>query len=89
RHFRTLASPVHLPEGPILEWLGTSTDVDDLLQLQAQQEILVKELQHRTRNVMAVVQAVAGRTLKESQSLEQFAERFEDRLQALARVQGL
>lgn len=89
RHFRTLAAPVRLPEGPILEWLGTSTDVDDLLQLQEQQEILVKELQHRTRNLMAVVQAIASRTFKECASLDEFAERFDDRLQALARVQGL
>ena len=44
--------------GGNVEWIGTSTDVDDLVQLQQQQEVLVGELQHRTRNLMAMVQAI-------------------------------
>ena len=89
RHFRTRALPVHDQNGEILEWLGTSTDVDDLLQLQEQQEVLVQELQHRTRNLMAVVHAVTMRTIKESPTLDKFKACIDDRLQALARVQGL
>jgi two-component system CheB/CheR fusion protein len=89
RHFQTRASPVRGPDGAVLEWLGTSTDIHDLLQLREQQAVLVGELQHRTRNLMAVVQAVMFRTLKGSTSLEEFARCIEDRLDALARVQGL
>lgn len=89
RHFRTRALPVRDAEGRILEWLGTSTYVDDILQLQEQQAILVAELQHRTRNIMAVVRSLTTRTLKDSPSLEHFGLRIGDRLSALARVQGL
>ena len=89
RHFRTRAQPVHEPNGEICEWLGTSTDIDDLIQLQERQAILVAELQHRTRNLMAVVQAVMIRTLRGSPDLPEFRAAFEDRLQALGRVQGL
>jgi PAS domain S-box-containing protein len=89
RHFRIRALPLRDGDGRILEWLGTSTDVDDLVRLQAQQEVLVAELQHRTRNLLAVVQAITQRTLRRSTSLDQFRVTIEDRLLALARVQGL
>jgi PAS domain S-box-containing protein len=89
RRFRTRALAVRGENGRIIEWLGTSTDVDDLLQLQDQQEVLVKELQHRTRNLMAVVHAVTMRTIRDADSLEEFEICIDDRLQALARVQGL
>jgi two-component sensor histidine kinase len=51
--------------------------------------IVVAELQHRTRNLLAVVRSIANQTLASSDSLEVFRSRFEDRLGALARVQGL
>ena len=89
RHFRTRALPVRDAEGRVLEWLGTSTDVDDILQLQEQQSVLVGELQHRTRNLMAVVHAITMRTLKGATTLKDFHRCIDDRLQALARVQGL
>ncbi|MDB5710326.1 MAG: hypothetical protein JWL96_2396 [Sphingomonas bacterium] len=89
RHFQTRATPVRTNDGRILEWLGTSTDIDDLLRLQQRQSILVDELQHRTRNLMAVVQSVTLRTIRGARTLEEFRPCIEDRLQALARVQGL
>ena len=89
RHFRTRALPLRDAMDRVVEWLGTSTDVDDILQLQEQQSMLVAELQHRTRNLVVVVQAVTARTLRDASSLEQFAECIHDRLSALARVQSL
>lgn len=89
RHFQTRAAPVLSERGEVLEWLGTSTDVDDLLRLQNEQSVLVAELQHRTRNLMAVIQAVMLRTIKGSSTLQDFAKCIDDRLQALARAQGL
>ena len=89
RHFQTRAKPVRTPEGTVLEWLGTSTDIDDIIRLQQQQLVLMNELQHRTRNLMAVVQAVMSRTLRGSTSLEEFRGSIDDRMAALARVQGL
>ncbi len=71
-------------EGPILEWLGTATDIDDLKRLQDQQQVLVAELQHRTRNLLAVVRNVAQRSVDPSPGLSQ----YDARLSALGRVQG-
>jgi two-component system CheB/CheR fusion protein len=87
--FSTRASPVLDDDGAILEWLGTSTDIDALREAQERQSVLVAELQHRTRNLMGVVRSTAGRTLESSRDLADFRDRFESRIEALARVQGL
>ncbi len=89
RHFQSRASPVRSEEGRILEWLGTCTDVHDLLALQDQQQVLVTELHHRTRNLIAVIRSVADQTLRASPDLNTFRPAFWDRLSALSRVQGL
>jgi two-component system CheB/CheR fusion protein len=89
RHFHTRALPVRDDDGREAECLGTSTDIDDIVQLQARQSVLVTELQHRTRNLLAVIQAIVRRTIKDSSSMAAFRECFDDRLMALARVQGL
>lgn len=89
RWFRVRATPAEHPTGEIVEWLGTCTDVDDLRELQDRQRVLVGELQHRTRNLMAVIRAVADRTMRTSPGIEDFREDFGARLDALARVQSL
>ena len=89
RWFQARALPVKGDGGAVVEWLGTSTDVDDLRKLRERQAILVAELQHRTRNLLGVVKATAGTILRTSRSLDDFASDFQDRLGALARVQGM
>jgi PAS domain S-box-containing protein len=51
--------------------------------------IMVAELQHRTRNLIAVVRSIISHTLAASPSLDGFKARIDDRLGALSRVQGL
>lgn len=89
RWFQTRALPVLDAGGTILEWLGTCTDVDELRQLQERQRVLVGELQHRTRNLIGVVRAMCERTARSSGDFEEFREKYYDRLNAMARVQGL
>jgi two-component system CheB/CheR fusion protein len=89
RHFRTRALPLRDRSGQLVEWLGTSTDVDDLLQMQSEQTVLVGELQHRTRNLMAMVRAITRRTIQGTETFDAFAERIDNRFSALARVQSL
>jgi two-component sensor histidine kinase len=79
-------SGTDLPEG---EWVGTSTDIHELRTLQNRQEVLLAELQHRTRNLLSIVQAIAGQTLRSVSSMEQFAAEFVGRLRTLGLVQKL
>lgn len=72
-----------------LEWLGTSTDIHDMRRLQEQQKVLVRELHHRTRNLMAVVASIARQSAARAGDLRAFLPAFDQRLSALSRVQDL
>jgi two-component system CheB/CheR fusion protein len=52
-------------------------------------EVLINELQHRTRNLLAIVRSISQRTRSASSSLDEYAAEFDGRLAALSRVQGL
>lgn len=53
------------------------------------QELLIAELQHRTRNLLTVVESVAQQTARGTKSVDAFMTQFGIRLRALSRVQGL
>lgn len=85
----TRAVPVRDRDERIVEWLGTTTDVQELKEMQERQAVLVAELQHRTLNLMAVVRSISEKTARSSADLADFRARFRERLEALSRVQGL
>lgn len=82
--FQNRATPVRNDSGAIIGWVGTSTDIDDIRRLQDEQKVILGELQHRSRNLLAVIHAIAGKTLSSGPQLEEFA----GRLAALSRVQS-
>jgi len=51
--------------------------------------LLLGELTHRVRNTLAVIQAIVRHTVRNSKSLNDFLERFEGRLSALASAHTL
>jgi two-component sensor histidine kinase len=53
------------------------------------EKVLRHELQHRISNMLATIRAVARRTRVRSQSLDDFAKSFDDRLAAIARTHAL
>lgn len=76
-------------DGAPVRMIGAMVDTTDQRVLQQRLELLVAELQHRTRNLIAVVRSVADKTIRRADNLAHFRESFCDRLDALARVQGL
>jgi PAS domain S-box-containing protein len=89
RWHQTRAKPLDPAAPTTVDWVGTMTDIDDLRRLQDRQQVMMSELQHRTRNVLAVVQAIARKTFRQTGTAETFMEEFEDRLAALSRIQSL
>jgi PAS domain S-box-containing protein len=89
RWFKTRATPVRDDNGVVVEWLGTSTDIDALHTLQARQRVLVTELQHRTFNLISIIRDMVDEAVRSSDSLHDFEIKLQDRLGALARVQRL
>lgn len=53
------------------------------------QALLIEELQHRTRNLISVVEAIARQTMASTGSVDEFMSEFTTRLAGLSRVQGL
>jgi PAS domain S-box-containing protein len=68
---------------------GLAWDITEQKQAAEHQKILLAELQHRTRNLLGVVRSITDRTQKRAGSLQEFGASFRDRLEALARVNGL
>jgi PAS domain S-box-containing protein len=62
---------------------------DALRESESRMRVMVGELQHRTRNLIGVVMAMAERTGGPGQTIAEFKASLRDRLTALARVQGL
>ena len=62
---------------------------DALRESDAQMQILVAELQHRTRNLIGVIMAIVNRGAAAGQTADEFKASLGERLMALARVQGL
>jgi two-component sensor histidine kinase len=68
--------------------LVLSADVAVRKEAQVRQELLVRELQHRTKNLLAVVQSISARTLTSGRSVEETKQALEGRLRALASAHG-
>lgn len=78
---------------PALAWtsclaLRSQQHADELRQSRAEQRFQIAELQHRARNVLALVRSIIRRASQRSQSQEEFASHLESRVSALARTQG-
>ena len=65
--------------------LVTFIDVSTVVQAEAHLRTLVEELNHRVRNMLTVVGAVATQTLARTPDPAHFAETFLGRIQAMAR----
>jgi two-component sensor histidine kinase len=61
-----------------------SAEIVERRRYQAQRELLLRELSHRGKNMLAVVLAIARQTGEEAQSTDEFMDRFEGRVHALA-----
>jgi len=75
--------------GKPVAFFGVALDVTERKQTEQANLLLIAELQHRTRNLLAVVSAISMETAAASSSLGDFSRTFGDRLSALSRVQGL
>lgn len=62
-------------------------DVSERKQAESRQSMLLRELQHRTKNILAVVQSLVTNTLRDSTTLQQAHEALVGRLHAVAMAQ--
>jgi PAS domain S-box-containing protein len=85
RHdFLLSAGPLRDRAGEHIGAILTLTDITERKRAEDHQTMLVAELNHRVKNILAVVQSVALQTLTASRSLPQFRTAFEGRLRAIS-----
>lgn len=88
RWFQARATPIHSDDGSLVDWFGTSTDVDDIRRFQEHEKLLLAELQHRVRNTLAVVRSIVRRSAQSATDVEDYTMHLEGRIDAFARVQA-
>ncbi len=59
-------------------------DITDRKKAEEHVQLLMREITHRSKNLLAVVQAIAGQTAASAGTLEEFQDRFIQRLRGLA-----
>jgi two-component system CheB/CheR fusion protein len=69
--------------------LLTFVEITAIVEAERHQRLLVHELNHRVRNMLAVVSALARQTLEQAASPAAFAQSFLGRIQAMARSHAL
>ena len=79
--FLSRAKPIRDDSGEIVRWFGTNTDVTEQREQAEQIRLLLMEVNHRSKNMLTTIQALARRSAPEEDG---FLARFEDRVQSLA-----
>ncbi|MDB5360638.1 MAG: hypothetical protein JWO51_1935 [Rhodospirillales bacterium] len=66
-----------------------SVTIEEIREREQRLNLLMRETSHRSKNILAVTQAIARQSLAQASSLEDFGHRFSARLQSLAQSHDL
>ena len=80
-------SPIVTPDGAMI--LASVFDITERKQAEAQRELLIAELNHRMKNMLAVVQSIAHQTFRGEELSAEARKAFDGRLVALASAHEL
>lgn len=86
RWYLSRARPIRDEEGRIVNWFGTNTDVTEQRAQAESIETLLQEVNHRSKNMLTLIQALARRSAPGDDA---FLKRFTRRLEALSANQDL
>ncbi|HWA22802.1 MAG TPA: HWE histidine kinase domain-containing protein [Caulobacterales bacterium] len=82
-------APIRDEKGEICNLVASALDVTQLAETQARQELLTGELNHRVKNILAVVGALVSQTARRVGSKEELARNLEGRIAAMAKAVAL
>jgi PAS domain S-box-containing protein len=75
------------PERQVVSLVGTAQDITERKEREEREHLLMREINHRAKNMLSVVDAIAHQTA--TRNPEDFIERFSERIQALSANQDL
>ena len=79
--------PIYDEHGKLQYFYGSQWDITELLserQKSVTQQLIARELQHRTDNIFAVMNAIVGLTARRERDVESYADKLSERIRALA-----
>jgi PAS domain S-box-containing protein len=82
-------APLFNESGEVIGVVGISTDVTERKREEERKYLLLRELQHRSKNLLAVIQSIARQSISTSTSLTDFEHRFTARLAGLSATHDL
>lgn len=83
------AVPILDANGQIEEWFGTATDTTEKRRDQERMRLVVNELNHRVKNNLAMIQAIALQTFRNLAGSTSALKSFDDRVMALGHANDL
>lgn len=86
RWFLSRAVAIRDAAGNVVCWFGTGTDVTEMREAEERIELLLQEVNHRSKNMLAIVQSLARRS---DADRPDFIERLEQRIRGLAANQDV
>jgi PAS domain S-box-containing protein len=82
-------SPLRDKTGRVIGASKIARDITERKQAEMLQRLLVQELNHRVKNTLATIQAIANQSMRRARSPAEFVRGFSGRVQALARTHDL
>lgn len=87
--FMPFPTPLYDESGKLMGAINMLVDITERKKAEETQELLLNELNHRVKNTLAVVQALAHQTMRRAVNPNDFVASFSGRLDALARAHSL
>jgi two-component system CheB/CheR fusion protein len=84
RWFLSRAEPIRNDGGKVVRWFGTNTDIEEQRRSEDLRELLLKELDHRVKNLFAVVGGIVTLSARSATTPKELVGTVRGRLGALA-----
>lgn len=88
-HVSLTISPIRSHEGKIVGASKIARDISDLRRSQERQDVLLREMNHRVKNLFAVASGVVALSVRSASTPAQLASAIQSRLAALSRAHEL
>lgn len=85
RYWQATQEPVWGDDGTVTHLIQYAEDVTMRVRAEQDREVIVREMNHRVKNVMSVIQSVARLSSRGQTSVKEFAANFIDRINAMSR----
>lgn len=76
-------------QGKIIGIITTGINISELRRREQMLKILLREVSHRSKNLLAIIQSIASQTARHADSIITFLKKFQGRIQSISHSQDL